>query len=473
MKSLQTYATLLGLAALAAGCGDLPEDNTVREEDAVATVAQPWAWAPSRFDGAYQLRYSLSATTSDVTSDQARAALAAAAQTWSANTSLSLIETPPGDTHIMVTFASLDGPGGQLAQHLFDGQRAIVILDNDETWSVAPTPPTNARDLRTTLLHELGHALGLTYSSVTSATMSAAYVARGVDHTLHYDDRVAIRARYPAWASFGGNPDTTAWDIDVSPTEEVWIVSAAPHPVQGNYLIKKLVGTWQQEAGFAGAVRIAVSPQGIPWVITAAGEIYVRTSKDPATGTWQRRTGCGKEIGIGANGDVWLVGCTPTYGGYFVHKWNGTSFVRENANAGAVRIAVGPTGIPWVVPSDGSVWRRRGTDPASGSWEKQPDIRIRYQPKAGSLDSASDIGVGPNGDVYVLGKFQTDPVLDFRQRLYVLNEQPIANPAPGRWEWVQVRDSGGSFLAVGPNGPWTVATDGSSVGFRPYIIRMR
>ena len=49
-------------------------------------------------------------------------------------------------------------------------------------------------DVRTVLLHELGHVLGLGHSDVTDAVMFASY--QGVRHSLHLDDECGIQELY-------------------------------------------------------------------------------------------------------------------------------------------------------------------------------------------------------------------------------------------------------------------------------------
>jgi len=97
--------------------------------------------------------------------------------------------------------------------------------------------------------------------------------------------------------------------------------------------------------------------------------------------------GAATDIGIGANGAVWVVGTDPVDGGYGIFHWTGSAW--EQVPGGAVRIAVDPQGDPWVVNSAHDIFRWNGS-----SW-------------AGYPGSATDISVGANGAVWVVG---TDPV---------------------------------------------------------------
>ena len=65
--------------------------------------------------------------------------------------------------------------------------------------------------------------------------------------------------------------------------------------------------------------------------------------------------GAAKDIGIGANGSVYVIGTGVTSGGYSIHQWSGSKLYR--LTGGAIGISVGPTGIPWVVNSVGNIFR--------------------------------------------------------------------------------------------------------------------
>jgi hypothetical protein len=66
----------------------------------------------------------------------------------------------------------------------------------------------------------------------------------------------------------------------------------------------------------------------------------------------------GKDIGVGADGSVWLIGTNPVGAGsdFGVYKWNGTNW--DGVDGGRVRIAVGPGGLAWLVNSVGQIFLR-------------------------------------------------------------------------------------------------------------------
>jgi len=98
---------------------------------------------------------------------------------------------------------------------------------------------------------------------------------------------------------------------------------------------------------------------------------------------WDKLVGEAKDIGIGANNSVWVIGTNSVNGGYGIYHWNGNTW--NSVDGGAVRIDVDSRGNPWVVNSSGYIYQRVG-----GIWERRPG-------------RARDIGIGANGSVWVIG----------------------------------------------------------------------
>jgi hypothetical protein len=166
-----------------------------------------------------------------------------------------------------------------------------------------------------------------------------------------------------------------ASNIAVGANGAVWSIGLTP--TDGSYNIQSLNGnSWQSIDG--GGVHIAVDPNGLPWVINEAGQIWQRT-----TNGWVAVAGLAKDIAIGANGAVWSIGNTPTDGGFNIQSWNGK--IWQNIDGGGVRIAVDPKGNPWVINSANQIFRR-----VDNSW-----VLI--------VGSATDIAIGANGDVWIIG----------------------------------------------------------------------
>jgi hypothetical protein len=97
-------------------------------------------------------------------------------------------------------------------------------------------------------------------------------------------------------------------------------------------------------------VRIDVDPFGIPWVIDHTDDIYQLIA-----GRWIKRPGYARDIGIGADGSVWVIGTTSGSGGHGIYRWNGSDWSRVHGSAR--QISVDPDGYPWVLGSGGEIYR--------------------------------------------------------------------------------------------------------------------
>jgi uncharacterized protein YjbI with pentapeptide repeats len=98
---------------------------------------------------------------------------------------------------------------------------------------------------------------------------------------------------------------------------------------------------------------------------------------------WQQVGGQARDIGVGANGTVWVIGWTSASTSYNIGRWNGSYW--EDIPGAAVRIDVDPNGNAWVVNDAGLIYR----------WNGQNWDNIGGQ--------AHDIGIGANGAVWVVG----------------------------------------------------------------------
>jgi hypothetical protein len=144
--------------------------------------------------------------------------------------------------------------------------------------------------------------------------------------------------------------------------------------------------------------------------------------------SWQIMPGRARDIGIGANGSVWVIGSTQTEGGYGIYRWTGTNW--SQVDGAAVVIDVDDGGTPWIANSGGAIYRREGD---------------RWQIKTGK---ARDIGIGRQGDVWVIGWTR------------------IAGGGYGIYKWIGSRwqqvDGAAVAIDVDASGtPWVVNSEGS------------
>ena len=280
---------------------------------------------------------------------------------------------------------------------------------------------------------------------------------------------MAISARYDNYKTLeGGNPG--ARDIAVGANGSIWAIGS--EPFGDGYRVLRYDGLhWSGTQG--GAVRVAVAPDGTPWVVTATGWIF-HAASDSAGTTWgsplpTNSPGIASDIGVGYNGDVWVIGGACGRPDCPIYKWNpanGGSWVADQSGGAAVRITVGHTGVPWVLNSAKNFYRYTTNDPMTGTWQKMPGL-------------SDDLAIGP-GDpsLAASGTTQIDYTWSIGRlnsglvSLEVWDEQATNNegsPHPiNPFAWVgQVQacsfDST-SAVAVGPRGePYIVCNGGQII----------
>jgi Tectonin domain len=235
----------------------------------------------------------------------------------------------------------------------------------------------------------------------------------------------------PRSASGWGSPlPGLGTDISVGADGSVWLLGTNHVGGAGDFGVFKWNGTnWDGIGG--GGVRIAVGPDGQPWLVNAAGQIFHHQGN-----SWGNPLpGGGRNISVGADGSVWLIGNNIVAGGpgifdYGIYKWNGSNW--DPQDGGGVAIAVGPEGQPWLLNAVGQIFHRQGN-----SWGNP-------LPGAGMA-----IGVGADGSVWLIG---TNPVGGS-------SDYGIYKWNGSNWD---PKDGGGRRIAVGPNGqPWLVNSAGN------------
>ena len=259
------------------------------------------------------------------------------------------------------------------------------------------------------------------------------------------------------WEQFGGfpMPSVTGWtelpgggqDIGVGANGSVCIIGGIYD--NGDYSPFRYDGAGWDIAPGAG-IRIAVGPDGMPWMIDSAGSIFHWEN-----GGWQIKPGGGQDIGVGADGSVWIIGDTRALPGgpakdYNPFRWNGAGW--DIAPGAGIRIAVGPDGMPWMIDSAGSIFHWE-----NGGWQIKPG-------------GGQDIGVGADGSVWIIGG----------QAVTSTHNIPCFIPQdynPFRWNGVgwDIGVGAGVDISVGPDGtPWMIDSAGSIFhGILPFGIRQR
>jgi len=202
----------------------------------------------------------------------------------------------------------------------------------------------------------------------------------------------------------------------------------------GNQVVKwdSVNSTWNAVSGGAG-IRISVDASGNPWVVNKSNFIYKYNGS-----TWTQVPGTATDIGISnTNGSVYAINTTlVTSADYQVVKWNPTTPGWDVVpNCAGIRIAVDGSGMPWVVNKLGSIFRYNGS-----SWTQLPG-------------AATDIGIGAEGSVYIVGTTLVSPTGGYRI---------------SKWSgsgWTDTASGAGINIAVDWMGhPWT--TNASNLIYR-------
>ncbi|MES2108265.1 MAG: tectonin domain-containing protein [Bacteroidota bacterium] len=183
----------------------------------------------------------------------------------------------------------------------------------------------------------------------------------------------------------GGNniSDTKVSDVAVGANGSIYVIGTDLVSPTGGYGIYKVAGNKLNKLPLCAGVRIAVGPDGKPWVVNKSNLIYRFTD---STSAWHQMPGTATDIGIGADGSTFIIGTQDVSGsgGKNILKWNGTDWTTMPESAG-IHIAVDPSGIPYVSNLSNIVYKYDGTR----LWYPIPGV------------SSTDIGIGSDGSVFV------------------------------------------------------------------------
>jgi hypothetical protein len=146
--------------------------------------------------------------------------------------------------------------------------------------------------------------------------------------------------------------------------------------------------------------------------------------------TWQRVDGGARDVGVGADGSVWVIGTAQVPGGFEIYRRSGSSWTK--VPGGAERIAVAPNGNAWVVNSSRNIFRFDGT---------------RFVQTTGA---AHDVGVGGDGTVWVIGTDVQD------------GGHGIWRSSDNGANWTRV-PGGAVRISVDPSGSAWVVNSGGSI----------
>ncbi|CAD6189301.1 unnamed protein product [Caenorhabditis auriculariae] len=149
-----------------------------------------------------EIKYRLTKPSSSLPVEVLREVFRKAFKVWEEDTGLEFVETAHESPHIDIQFRSrehgdgepFDGKGDVLAHAFFPRYGGSLHFDDDEDWSASRNFGV---DLYAVAVHEIGHALGLKHSHVSTAIMAPFYKQyTGNGLHLHNDDKLAVKRLY-------------------------------------------------------------------------------------------------------------------------------------------------------------------------------------------------------------------------------------------------------------------------------------
>ena len=210
----------------------------------------------------------------------------------------------------------------------------------------------------------------------------------------------SLTAQAPAsWVPVG---TASVSDLAANASGALWAIALDPRTSPDKPVLRWTGSTFAAQS--VSAKRIAVDPQGNPWIVTAAGVLSHWTTR------WEEASLKAMDVAVGANGAVWAVGADRRVSQLVDGTWKPIS-------GAASRIAVDPRGNPWVVNAGGRIWRWNGTG---------------WQLLAGA---AQDISISSDGNVFIVGTKTIPGGFEIQQ----WNGQG----------WTTVPGAGGAVIATG------------------------
>lgn len=148
------------------------------------------------------------------------------------------------------------------------------------------------------------------------------------------------------WAKMPG----AATDIAIGGNGAIFVVGGKEFGKEGEvFKWDKNVNNWVV-FGDKKAVHIAVDENGFPYIIDMKGEIWKRNKEN----LYSKLPGAASDIGIGANGSVWILGIGANKSTPF--EWQGNDWRKDDG--GGVQISVDNNGKAWLVNAKREIFKK-------------------------------------------------------------------------------------------------------------------
>ena len=187
---------------------------------------------------------------------------------------------------------------------------------------------------------------------------------QAIDTSKRIDDPSRALAIQQCFSQISSLPSATLASAPTSIADSLWITS------RDGYLYKYQNRTWVQISRLASV--LSVSPTNQPWYLTSGNSIFRPTG----TNAYSEVGGSAIDIGVGANGSVWVIGTNNTPGGKGIYRFTNQWPFWQSVAGGALRIAVDPNGNPYVLNSADQLFQWTGWSWRFISTAKGKDIAI-------------------------------------------------------------------------------------------------
>lgn len=265
---------------------------------------------------------------------------------------------------------------------------AVVEISNKPEWDAADITFSgtikNARPFAEFTVGETGRYVRVRHTARRALNIAEVEVfgrPRAVPAVAKKPDVKKRTAQYPAgWTKLAGK----ALDMGLSGKGHVWVIGTDKFAYRWDAATKK----WLRHGKRQDFVRIDAADDGSALAVSEKGGLFYSDGKNSKTAKWKRLAGKTRDVGIG-DGWAWIVSTGKRKGGGAVARARydkGGKFRWQRVAGGLVRIDGGKGGAAWGVDDKGDVYRR-----TRGAWRKQAGRK------------ATDIGVGSDGSVWIVG----------------------------------------------------------------------
>lgn len=213
----------------------------------------------------------------------------------------------------------------------------------------------------------------------------------GVDRSGAEDPRVLPAGLRASEVSYGAD-------------DTLWVLAAADRGTESILVRFSPAGDSEIVIAPFPVRKIAAAPDGALWLITTSGEVVTMQPSGEVGRHSPPGEPFAEEVSVGPEGSVWVVSTTSRYAGRIVKRLTHPSgeWFDLPAPASATKLGVAPDGMAWTINSRGEVWRLHPLGGGSLA-ECQVDTACSECRFSATREVMTEIGVGPDGTVWVIG----------------------------------------------------------------------